>query len=178
MIGLEGSERKPPVAQPEQIRAHLLLAQLLWRAPVMNGQTPYSVEVDALGSRRQPGRPHVFSHPPAQCCHRGLLCFEVRPAAQPRPTSMLASCFTSHDTFLYGEAVQSNGCLQRWPGHQVDCRRQDRAAARSRRTSLYRDPGHFRLRSVGLFSAIQGSVHCLRRLGDSLSRDRGCATPA
>ena len=98
VVGLEGPQSQTPLAQPEQICAHLFLAQALWRAPVVGGQTPYTVEVDALGSRRQPSRPHVFRHPMAQCCHRGLLCFEVRPAAQPRPTSMLTSRFTPHDT--------------------------------------------------------------------------------
>jgi hypothetical protein len=114
VIGLERAERQAALAQPEQVNAHLFLAQLVGRPAVVRGKPAHPIQIDTLGARRQPGRPHVLCHPLAQSCHRGLLSREVRPAAQAHPQSNLVRP-ASRRLILYGKAVQSNDRLERWP---------------------------------------------------------------
>src|SRR4051794_23083665 len=62
VVGLECAERHAALAQFKQVRTYLRLAQLVGRAPIVLGQTVDPVEVEALGSGRQPGHPHLFHH--------------------------------------------------------------------------------------------------------------------
>jgi len=123
VIGLERAERQAPLPQSEQVDAHLFLAQLVGRPAIVPGKPAHPVQVDALGSQRQPGRPHVLRHPLAQRCHRGLLSFEVRPAAHSPGPPKITSRVPPNDGLLlpYGAAVQSNGRLERWPGFLSVC---------------------------------------------------------
>ena len=84
----------------------------------MDGQSAHPVEVDALGSRRQSSRPHVFGHLQAQRCHRGLLSRRRPGTTQGHPERNLLRP-TSRRSLPYGVAVQSNVGFE----HQADAER-------------------------------------------------------
>src|SRR3984885_8948743 len=78
-------ERDAAIPQAKQIAAHLFFGQPIRRTAIMGGQPTDRVDVDGLGSRRQPRRLHVFNHPQSQRRHRGLPWFEQASALAPAP---------------------------------------------------------------------------------------------
>ena len=85
VIDLERAERDAAITQAKQIAAHLFFGQPIRRTAIMGGQPTDRVDVDGLGSRRQPRRLHVFNHPQSQRRHRGLPWFEQASALEPAP---------------------------------------------------------------------------------------------
>src|SRR6202451_4717290 len=85
VIDLERAERDAAITQAKQIAAHLFFGQPIRRTAIVGGQPTDRVDVDGLGSRRQPRRLHVFNHPQSQPRHRGLLWFEQASALAPAP---------------------------------------------------------------------------------------------
>jgi hypothetical protein len=73
VIGLEGTERQTPLAQPEEPGAHFFFAQFVRGTTVMRGQTTNRIQIESLGSGRQAGCSHVLDHSHTQRCHGGLL---------------------------------------------------------------------------------------------------------
>src|ERR1700722_7179188 len=91
VIGAERAECDPALTQPKQVAPYLVLAQLIRRTTVVRGQPTDRVDVDGLGSRRQPRRFHVFNHLQAQRRHRGLPWFEQAGATAPAPRKIAST---------------------------------------------------------------------------------------
>ena len=85
VIDLERAERDAALPKAKQVAAHLFLGQSIRRTAVVASQAADRVDVDGLGSRRQPRRLHVFNHLQAQRRHRGLPWFEQARATAPAP---------------------------------------------------------------------------------------------
>src|ERR1700752_841417 len=83
VIDLERAERDAALPKAKQVAAHLFLGQSIRRTAVVASQAADRVDVDGLGSRRQPRRLHVFDHLQSQRRHRGLPWFEQAGATAP-----------------------------------------------------------------------------------------------
>ena len=91
VIDLERAERDAALPKAKQVAAHLFLGQSIRRTAVVASQAADRVDVDGLGSRRQPRRFHVFNHLQAQRRHRGLPWFEQAGATAPAPRKIAST---------------------------------------------------------------------------------------
>jgi hypothetical protein len=62
VVCLERSTRGAALTHAQEVAANILLAELIWGAVIMGGQTAYRLDVDGLRGLGQSGERHVLDH--------------------------------------------------------------------------------------------------------------------
>jgi len=73
MADLERPASRTTLAHQKKITPHILLAELVRRNLIMNGERLHSLEIKHLGPLRQTRQRHVVNHPLTQRRHLTLL---------------------------------------------------------------------------------------------------------
>ena len=119
MIGLEGATCNTAlIPEMEEIGANILLAEHIGRALVVGSEPADRLDVDVPGPLGKAGKPHVVDHTLTQRGH-GRSPFGFKRQDLCPGTDQIPQHAVLNDYAFYGEAVQSNRCLEKRPAQNT-----------------------------------------------------------